>query len=454
MMMPNSVNLATSNISEKETNKKTTESTNLISGKSFSSFFVGKNLKSQLGNEKNLEGKLSKVGHKSEKDSKDKTLSGVVVQGNIPSFVMPEKKDESVGKRDFGNRIESGNVMSQSNSLTSVKKLDKNKALTEGILSSEKLEESALIKTNSNMSNKVTGESNGIINVKPSNLDKDINELYKVKEKEMINTGLKFKELANKSEIVVAKEISPQSKGRICIKNEHEFLPNNIEKNTFINSNVFESDLRSVNNELKLIGTSSYGLKKFNELEKKGGEENKELVTSIGVGHLNKTNNNFDNYLLKTNENHVLKNDFMSIVEQVENGIKMNFNSQLKEMKIKLQPEELGEIDIKLKIDNNIMKAEFVVSSQQVKEILESKFDILKNNLLEKGFNPSEINVFVSTDSRKDKSNNSNSFEFENSRKIKNVRNSVNKLNGIDNLDKQSVRRRALEKDSSLDIFV
>lgn len=469
MIMPNGVNLAASNISDKETNKnKATEGKNPGSGNIFASFFSEENLKNTLENESKLGEKTSKLGQetKDKKKGDIKDLSGLISASNIPNFVVPEHEDVLVAGKDFGNRIESGNVMNQSDSLNSEKNLEKNfdfknEIFSGTLLSSKKLGGFENLEAKKDIDyqgkidiySKLRDEKTLLnSNVKNPNIKKDLSDLYEIKEEDARNMGLKFKEQASKSGVLLAKELSPQSKGRVYIRNENDFLPNNIQKDAFNNSNVFESELRTVNNDLKLIGTSSYGFKKFNELERKEGEKSTLILN--GTGQQDRINSNFNNYLEKVNDNYVFKNDFASIVDQVENGIKMNFNSQLKEMKIKLQPEELGEIDIKLKIDNNIMKAEFVVANHQVKEVLEGKFDMLRNNLAEKGFNPSEINVSVSTDSRNGNNSNKDNFKFENVKRTKNVRNSGSLLKDINNLEKQSIRRRDVKDDSSLDIFV
>lgn len=101
---------------------------------------------------------------------------------------------------------------------------------------------------------------------------------------------------------------------------------------------------------------------------------------------------------MKTQENQaVAKNmNYEAMYSQVDSFIKMNFNPETREMKMRLTPDDLGEVEVKINIDKNIMIAEFTVENQRVKEVLESRFNELKNNLNEKGIDVSQINVSIS----------------------------------------------------------
>ena len=101
---------------------------------------------------------------------------------------------------------------------------------------------------------------------------------------------------------------------------------------------------------------------------------------------------------MKTQENQAFaKNmNYEAMYSQVDSFIKMNFNPETREMKMRLTPDDLGEVEVKINIDKNIMIAEFTVENQRVKEVLESRFNELKNNLNEKGIDVSQINVSIS----------------------------------------------------------
>lgn len=234
------------------------------------------------------------------------------------------------------------------------------------------------------------------------------------------------------------------------------------------NKVVAEGKDKQGNESGKIVNNlSSYGLKKMTE-NPKTDEMLKDSLTVLKKSELgeeieskgingNSTLSNFQDFQSKLAlEENVLKannyannlNNYDAVMQQVENGIKINYNNQLREMKIKLQPEELGEVEVKMTIENNIMKAQFVVENQKVKEILESRFDSLRNALENKGFQGAEINVFVSTGGHKETTN---PFAYEKKEVSKDEKiNYSSKLEALDNNSKI----KEVKSDSRVDIVI
>ncbi len=368
-----------------------------------------------------------------EKVTRSKTKERGVALGVVPNFVVQKNLDitkgNSVEKVDFGNRITS----SKMNGLEVLKAKDAKKDKVTDIKSEKTFTKGGEIPLDGFELVKKGEKPKGV---------KDIEKLYELKANDAVDEGLKVKGIAKGKEIVVVKGNSPQTKGRIYLGGE-----NQLGKKDFLESaNISESDLRKVNQELTMVTKANYGLKKFKNKDEKSFDE----LLSVNNGQKGISNNFIASKIENVNPN-MNKLDFFNILEQVETGIKVHFNSQLKEMKIKLQPEELGEVEVKLKIDNNIMKAEFLVESQKVKEILEGKFDTLKNSLLSKGIDASEINVFISNGNGSNKGE--RTFAFEKKERVRIDREPAIDKGKIEILDKQSVRNRRID-DSSLDIFV
>ncbi len=65
------------------------------------------------------------------------------------------------------------------------------------------------------------------------------------------------------------------------------------------------------------------------------------------------------------------------------------------EMIIRLKPEELGKVELKIEVHNDNVIARFNVASQVVKEAIESNLQDLKNSLKDKGFSEMTFNVDV-----------------------------------------------------------
>jgi len=90
-----------------------------------------------------------------------------------------------------------------------------------------------------------------------------------------------------------------------------------------------------------------------------------------------------------------------SIVDQVTKPIaSLNLTDQGSEMLIKLNPKNLGNVELKVSIEKGLVLAEFTVDNQIVKGAIESNLDDLRNALSEKGFSIENLDVSVNQDNR------------------------------------------------------
>ncbi|MCG0274586.1 MAG: flagellar hook-length control protein FliK [Thermosediminibacteraceae bacterium] len=81
---------------------------------------------------------------------------------------------------------------------------------------------------------------------------------------------------------------------------------------------------------------------------------------------------------------------FDEMVEKVQVAVK----GQVKEMRIKLKPEHLGEIIVKITADKGEMSAEFFVKNAQIKEALQSSVAEIKSQIQQQGYEINEIKVY------------------------------------------------------------
>lgn len=214
-------------------------------------------------------------------------------------------------------------------------------------------------------------------------------------------------------------------------------------------SKISNLDLKNVDEKAEFVKTKSYGLKRIKP--KDGGIDFEKNFQDILINTKNSSkdiglsNVKFGNSVVKP------QYDYDFIMNQINNGVKINYNNQIKEMKIRLQPEELGEVEVKLNIENNLMKAEFIVDSEIVKAALEAKFNSLKENLLSKGINASEINVVLADGGDKKGGNN---FKDEMNKIVKNERNKTKIVNSeIEILDK-AIKTNKVNSSEGLNILV
>lgn len=99
-----------------------------------------------------------------------------------------------------------------------------------------------------------------------------------------------------------------------------------------------------------------------------------------------------DTNLQKQNLVTINKSD---IINQVVKKADIFIGDSHQEMIMKLEPESLGKLNLKVVVENGIITAKFVAESQQVKEVLESSFNQLKDALQEKGIAVQGFSVSV-----------------------------------------------------------
>ncbi|KNY28378.1 flagellar hook-length control protein FliK [Pseudobacteroides cellulosolvens] len=108
-------------------------------------------------------------------------------------------------------------------------------------------------------------------------------------------------------------------------------------------------------------------------------------------GTLNKTAGEVDVYK-SLKEQPVSKRE---ILTQIIDKAKVVFNGDKSEMVLSMRPESLGKLSMKIVTENGIITAKFVAESQQVKEVLESNMQLLKDTLEKQGFSIQGFSVSV-----------------------------------------------------------
>ena len=84
---------------------------------------------------------------------------------------------------------------------------------------------------------------------------------------------------------------------------------------------------------------------------------------------------------------------FNQILEAVKGQIRLSEHGTA--MVVKLQPEQLGNVELKLNIQKGVVLAEIKVENEIVKATIESNLDNLKQSLSDKGYEVNQINVQV-----------------------------------------------------------
>ncbi|MGE5632250.1 MAG: flagellar hook-length control protein FliK [Caulobacteraceae bacterium] len=98
------------------------------------------------------------------------------------------------------------------------------------------------------------------------------------------------------------------------------------------------------------------------------------------------------------------------IINQIVKKAELVINDNQPEMKMQLEPENLGKLTLKIAVEKGLVTAKFVAESQEVKQVIESSFNRLRDMLQEKGIGVQNFSVTVGQDSRE--FNNQNNYQL------------------------------------------
>lgn len=199
---------------------------------------------------------------------------------------------------------------------------------------------------------------------------KQVLEITKTESKDIKKTESKLTEIKSSNEIVNLKSVSETSASE------------NMDKDSK------EEDKESQNKtELKEMLKPVVTADKPNtdSLENVAIQQNNKAEFQINVKEMN-VNFKKDEMVI------INKSD---IVNQVVKKADIIIREGHSEMIMKLEPESLGKLNLKIVVENGLITAKFVAESQQVKEVLESSFNQLKDSLQEKGIEVQNFSVSV-----------------------------------------------------------
>jgi len=93
----------------------------------------------------------------------------------------------------------------------------------------------------------------------------------------------------------------------------------------------------------------------------------------------------------------------IDVLKQVTEKMDVSLFDDKSEMVMKLKPDDLGKVTVKLSLENGIISAKFLAESEKVKEILESNFNQLKESLEKQGMMIQEFSVSVDSGEAKER---------------------------------------------------
>jgi flagellar hook-length control protein fliK len=234
----------------------------------------------------------------------------------------------------------------------------------------------------------INNETSNPENTALNNLPKDLNPKKEVKESHEIELEEEFSALTEDEETKIlktfkeiVKDISDKNKdqkessntdlgtSKIDIAREIDLLKEDIRP--VVNNQVNEE--LNINNDLEIespvnISIDTTGMRNFILSNK---------ISASTVGRATLVNEQIQN--------------FAKIVDEMRVAFRGNKTS----FDIKLEPESLGKLSVRINSENGVFNASFFVDSQKAKQAIENELHILRQSLIEQGVNVQEINVQV-----------------------------------------------------------
>jgi flagellar hook-length control protein FliK len=156
---------------------------------------------------------------------------------------------------------------------------------------------------------------------------------------------------------------------------------------------VENSDAAAKNEKLALPGTLNPALAKNPaEIQKIGVEQLPfDGIGKIVSGPQGQTQQLFEPKL-SANPQRVFE---QSVLNQVSENLNAAIKSGVTEVRIQLRPESLGEVQLKIRVEGDVVTARIQVESQQVKHIVENNLQNLKDSLSQQHLQAGSLEVSV-----------------------------------------------------------
>ncbi|MCR5846558.1 MAG: flagellar hook-length control protein FliK [Lachnospiraceae bacterium] len=168
------------------------------------------------------------------------------------------------------------------------------------------------------------------------------------------------------------------------------------EENSHMKLEIGKSDTETVSIE----GTSNNTAKEIKtEVQSKetGKDSSDKNNNSYASGNVSNDNQIQNNLPVNSEENAGFSTRAQEIYDQIGEYVRNLSTENLNELELKLQPETLGTIHIRVTQAEGVMKAEFITANENVRSIIEGQLIQLKEDFDRSGIRVDEVEVRVST---------------------------------------------------------
>lgn len=230
-------------------------------------------------------------------------------------------------------------------------------------------------------------------------ITKNMDSLEKLENIELKSTTNDIQKLLEKLDGKVEEVSTNNKEAKVTTQTQTTILPQNAGNNSSTEEETTQSNNKEQNNEnqdnsFNISSTKNVVLEqlKNNNVNDNTLQEDN-IIKGFDALGTTKTAN------ITLPKTQVLRNINMTdTIAQIMDKIKSTIKPNVLEVRIVLNPENLGEVSLKIATRNGIITAEFIAESQRVKEVIESNFNKLKDTLQEQGIDVGALEVNVSSD--------------------------------------------------------
>lgn len=272
----------------------------------------------------------------------------------------------------------------------------------------------------SNTESPITNEANTSVNTKTTDLSKIADEV-KAKLNQLIQNATVNSEAVSSEISKVIEAMKAQVKAKVTtnseqvetksitadilndgkVTNEKESAKTGNSKEDTNSENADSSDNKaevankSVNTQVSSTSTDQ-------------NQQNVQIFGDVKIGMIN---NQIEAQKAESSMPQPVKTS--EVLNQVLEQAKVIIGQDKSEMIIQLKPDHLGKIELKVVTEQGIVAAKFIAESQQVKEIIETNMQLLKDALEKQGISVDSVNVQVGHD-KQNEYQQQNSFQSKN----------------------------------------
>lgn len=280
----------------------------------------------------------------------------------IPKQLGSENNKEAVSKLE--NAISDGNG-DKTNSINNIKTVDLSeiaediKAKLEKLIQNAEISSEPVTSEISKVVEAMRAQTKGVVSVEQADLKTDIAT--------DVNTATK-----------VGSEEVAGNKG----KEESAMADNSKSKDKSENaeSNKAGADTKITNNQVTANNTQNQ-------------QQNEQNLQAVGDIKLNAVNNQTQVHKAEFTMPQPVRTS--EVINQVVEQAKVIVGQDRSEMIIHLKPDHLGKLELKVVTEQGIVAAKFIAESHQVKEIIETNMQLLKDSLEKQGLSINNVSVQV-----------------------------------------------------------